>query len=229
MTTTEASLPRVREIIDEYLSRGFGGIFLRPLSPYGFAIKTKSYRAYNSTRWLEFYKQGLDYIIKVNREGIRFQEFFASVILSKMLTSQDPGYVDLMNPAGIGLGALVYNYDGSVYASDESRMLAEMKDDSFKIGDVHNNTYEEIVTSSRLLDPLEQSFTLSAPMCTDCAYEPYCGAEPVYHHATSGDYLGRKPESDFCDRNMSIFKLLISKMETDPFCKQLFVSWANRT
>src|SRR2546426_8513963 len=39
MTTTEASLNRATEIIDEYLAQGFGGIFLRPLSPYGFAIK----------------------------------------------------------------------------------------------------------------------------------------------------------------------------------------------
>src|SRR5262249_7905493 len=43
MTTTEASLNRVKEIIDEYLGQDFNGIFLRPLSPYGFAIKTKSY------------------------------------------------------------------------------------------------------------------------------------------------------------------------------------------
>jgi hypothetical protein len=34
------------------------------------------------------------------------------------------GYVDLRSPAGAGLGALVYNYDGSVFASVEGRMLA---------------------------------------------------------------------------------------------------------
>ena len=33
---------------------------------------------------------------------------------------------------------LVYNYDGDVYASDEGRMLAEMNDDTFKIGNVHS-------------------------------------------------------------------------------------------
>src|SRR5205085_12663509 len=56
MTTTEASLNCVGDIIDEYLAQDFKGIFLRPLSPYGFAIKTKAYRAYNSERWLQFYK-----------------------------------------------------------------------------------------------------------------------------------------------------------------------------
>lgn len=46
MTTTEASLPQARDIVDEYLRHDFTGIFMRPLSPYGFALKTKFYRAY---------------------------------------------------------------------------------------------------------------------------------------------------------------------------------------
>ena len=58
--------------------------------------------------------------------------------------------------------------------------------------------------SDALLEPLEQSFTLSAPMCSDCAFEPYCGADPVYHYATTGDFVGRKPLSGFCRRNMAI-------------------------
>lgn len=228
MTTTEASLPLVRAIIDEYRAQEFQGIFLRPLSPYGFAVKTRSYRAYNTERWMAFYTEGLDYIIELNRQGQDFVEYSASTILKKMLTSEDPGYVDLMSPAGIGIGAVVYNYDGSVYASDESRMLAEMGKDQFRLGHVLTHSYQEIFTSPNLLDPLEASFAYSVPMCHDCAFEPYCGADPVFHYATSGDYLGRKPESDFCHRNMAIFRYLIQKMESDPFVKRLFMVWANR-
>src|SRR5262249_26991263 len=110
MTTTHASLARVRDIIDEYLRLDFGGIFLRPLSPYGFAVKTRNFRSYNVEEWLAFYREGLDYIIEINRTGLPFQEYYASTILTKMLTSQDPGFVDLMNPAGIGIAGVVYNY-----------------------------------------------------------------------------------------------------------------------
>src|SRR5438132_4397308 len=45
----------------------------------------------------------------LNRQGLDFREYYASTILTKMLTSEDPGYVDLMSPAGIGIGAVVYN------------------------------------------------------------------------------------------------------------------------
>jgi His-Xaa-Ser system radical SAM maturase HxsB len=227
MTTTAASLTRVRDIVDEYVAQGFDDIFLRPLSPYGFALKTKSYAAYRVEQWLDFYREGLNYIIELNKRGTRLREHYASLILKKMLTSDDPGYVDLMSPAGIGIAAIVYNYDGGVYASDESRMLAEMGDQTFKIGDVGTSTYEEILMSPRLLDAIEESFAYSVPMCNECAFEPYCGADPVFHYCRSGDFVGRKPESEFCRRNMGVFRYLIQRMEDDASVRQLFLRWAN--
>ncbi len=228
MTTAPASLPRVRDIIDEYLKHDLDGIFLRHLSPYGFAIKTKSFDAYNVDRWLEFYREGLDYIVELNKQGVRFTEHFASLLLTKMFTSSDPGFVDLMNPTGAGISAVVFNYDGDVYASDESRMLREMGDTTFKIGNLHTNTYEEIFTSEVLLNALDDSFTMSAPMCSDCAFEPWCGAEPVFHHAIFGDVLGRKPESEFCKRIMGVVRHLLKTMQTDPEAKEIFMRWANK-
>lgn len=228
MTTSPASITRVKDIIDEYLKFGFDSIFLRHLSPYGFAVKTKSYQAYNAERWLEFYREGMDYILDLNKRGIRFSEQYSSILLTKMLTANDPGFVDLMNPSGAGIAAVVFNYDGDVYASDESRMLHEMGDSSFCIGNVQHNTYEEIFTSKGLLDALEDSFTLSAPMCTDCAFEPWCGADPVFHHAMFGDVVGRKPESEFCKRTMGIVHYLLDTMRKDEVAKEIFMRWVNR-
>ena len=228
MTTTTRSLDRAREIVDCYLEQGFNEIFFRPLSPYGFAIKTKAYSAYDAQRWLEFYEEGLNYVLELNRQGVDFIERYAATILKKMLTNDDPGYVDLTSPAGIGIGALVYNYDGDVYASDEGRMLAEMGDTTFRLGNVHSDSYADIMLSESLLQPLEESFAFSAPMCTDCAFESYCGADPVYHYATTGDFVGRKPQSGFCHRNMSIFKLLLDRYENDPEARAIFLEWAGR-
>jgi His-Xaa-Ser system radical SAM maturase HxsB len=227
MTTTKLSLGRVRDIVDEYVAQGFRGIFLRPLSPYGFAIRTKSFKSYDVDEWLEFYFAGLDYILSLNRSGYAFTEFYAATILAKMLTPFEPGFVDLRSPAGIGIGAIVYNYDGDVYASDESRMLAEMGDKTFKIGNVHRDRYEDIILSDALLDPIEESFAASVPMCSDCAFEAFCGADPVFHHATQGDFVGRKPLSAFCKRNMSIFRRLFTLMRGDDEVRRIFVRWAN--
>ncbi len=226
MTTTRSSLGRVREIVDTYVEQGLTSIFLRTLSPYGFAIKTKSFDAYDVDHWLPFYEEGLDYVIELNSKGVPMVEQYAALILKKMLTNDDPGYVDLTSPAGIGIGAIVYNYDGDVYASDEGRMLAEMGDKTFRLGNLHEDSYEEIMLSDALLAPLEESFAPSAPMCQDCAFETYCGSDPTYHHATSGDFLGRKPTSGFCRRNMAIFKLLLDRYEGDAATRALFQTWA---
>jgi His-Xaa-Ser system radical SAM maturase HxsB len=228
MTTTEASLGRAIDIIDEYVKLDLDGIFLRPLSPYGFAIKTKWFKKYDASRWLDFYETGLRYILKLNRAGKRFPEFFASLLLQRMLTDQPLGYVDLRSPAGIGIGALVYNYDGKVFASDEGRMLAEMGDNTFELGDLATSTYESLVTSDALINQVGGSLSQCSPECSTCAFEAHCGSDPVYHHATQGDVTGIKPLSGFCERQKGIMKLLIQILNDNPEDAAILRSWIRK-
>jgi uncharacterized protein len=181
MTTTEASLDRPENIIDEYLRLDLDGIFLRPLSPYGFAIKTKQFDRYRSRDWLKFYERGLRYILDINKRGRHFPEFYASLLLRRILTDVPTGYVDLRSPAGIGLGALVYNYDGKVFPSDEGRMLAEMGDRTFELGDLATDDYASLILSDKLIELVGGSLSQCSPECASCAFEPYCGSDPVYH------------------------------------------------
>jgi His-Xaa-Ser system radical SAM maturase HxsB len=228
MTTTDASLGRVRDIIDTYVELGLQHVFLRPISPYGFAMRSRGGNSYDVDKWLAFYEEGLDYIVELNRRGIPVSETYASIVAKKMLTNDDPGYVDLTSPAGIGIGALVYNYDGAIYASDEGRMLAEMEDETFRLGHLLESSYEDVMLSDRLVDPLAESLTLSVPMCSTCAFEPYCGSDPVFHHATAGDYVGHKALSAFCARNMGVFTAILRRYRDDPFARQLLWRWAHR-
>jgi uncharacterized protein len=226
MTTTEASLTQASEIIDSYAELGLRGVFLRPISPYGFAVRGRGGANYDVSRWLDFYATGLGRIVELNRLGVPMVEIYASIIAKKMLTNTDPGYVDLASPAGIGIGALVYNYDGGIYASDEGRMLAEMGDHTFKLGNVHDASYADVMLSDGLLTPLVESLAISAPMCATCAFEPYCGADPVFHHATAGDFTGHKAMSAFCQRNMGVFTLLLRMMRDDSYFRSLMRRWA---
>jgi His-Xaa-Ser system radical SAM maturase HxsB len=213
MTTTERSLEQVESIIDEYIALGLEGIFLRSLSPYGFAVKTKQFHRYDVARWLGFYERGLRYIIEVNKGGKHFPEFYAALLLRRILTDKPIGYVDLRSPAGIGLGALVYNYDGRVFASDEGRMLAEMGDNTFELGSVQSDSYRSLILSDRLVSSVADSLTQSSPECSDCVFEPHCGADPVYHHATQGDVAGIKPLSAFCARQKGLLRLLLTILD----------------
>ena len=225
MTTTRDSLQFPHAIIDEYLRQGFRRIFLRSLSPYGFAVKTAQTTGYETERWLEFYRTALDYILEINRSGVHFVEEYAALILKKMLTPYPIGYVDLQSPSGIGISVLIFNYDGDVYASDEARMLAEMGDKTFRLGNLLTDDYAQLLTGDALLETLWETMAEGVPGCTDCALLPYCGSDPVYHHATQSDRVGHKPTSGFCNKNMSIMKHLIQLMEDQPDVKPIFESW----
>jgi sulfatase maturation enzyme AslB (radical SAM superfamily) len=225
MTTTAASLSRAKDIVDEYVTQGFDGIFLRPLSPYGFAIKTKTYQGYRSDTWNRFYFDGLAYILDLNRQGVPFTEYYAQTIVTKMLAPFSTRYVDLQ--------ARRHRHQCHRLQL-RWRCVPQMRADvgdghkNFRLGNVHQDSYEQIMLSDQLLEPLEQSFLGSVPMCSECAFEPYCGADPVFHFGTQGDYVGRKPESEFCNRNMAIFRHLIQLMRTDESARDIFRRWVFR-
>jgi len=134
----------------------------------------------------------------------------------RLLTDVPIGYVDLRSPAGIGLGALVYNYDGRVFASDEGRMLAEMGDRTFELGHVTKDDYTSLILSDKLIGLVGGSLAQCSPECASCAFEPHCGSDPVYHHATQADPVGIKPLSEFCARQKAVLRLLIELLEDSP-------------
>jgi len=227
MTTTAASLTRGREIIDEYVRHGFTGIFLRKLSPYGFAVKTQMLRRYDWRDWLRFYANGLDYIVELNQQGIAIREELASIVLQKMFRPTASGYVDLQSPAGIGISAIVYNYDGGIYASDEGRMLAEMGDHTFRIGALGDDapaSLPDLLGQSRLLDIIDASMQEASPRCYECAFAPFCGSDPVYHHTTQNDYVGDKSRSGFCGTTIGVVTHLLKLLEV-PASRDVLLGW----
>jgi uncharacterized protein len=224
MTATAESLKQPEAIIDEYVRLGFTSIFLRYISPYGFAAKTSAHIGYETGQFIEFFKRGLQHIIKLNVAGVRIHEVYSRLLLQRMLTPYATNYIDLQSPAGIGMSVLVYNYDGDVYASDEGRMLAEMGDKTFRLGTVHN-THRDLFLDSDLLPTVFETMLEGLPGCSDCALLPFCGSDPVFHHRTQGDIAGHRPTSAFCKRNMELMRHLIRLLEDDLQAASILRSW----
>ncbi|KAF1717920.1 His-Xaa-Ser system radical SAM maturase HxsB [Pseudoxanthomonas yeongjuensis] len=212
-TLTSRSLQVPTDIIDEYRKLGFHSISLRPLSPYGFARKTAVRNGYGISDFLRFYEVALGHILAVNRQGYAMEETYGSLLLSQLLTPFSHGYVDLRSPTGAGLGTVVYDYDGQVYPSDEARMLAAMGDDTFSMGRV-DQPVSTWLTSPAMKAVIEAGVAEALPGCSDCAYVPLCGADPIDHYARQGNCIGHRPTSDFCRKQMGLFDLLLEKLET---------------
>jgi His-Xaa-Ser system radical SAM maturase HxsB len=227
MTTTNLSLDFPNEIVDEYYRLGFNNIFLRPISPYGFARHNAKKNKYETEQYLAFYKVALNHIIDYNLSGVYLREDYATIILKKMLTPFPVGYVDLQSPAGLINNVIVFNYDGKIYATDESRMLAEMKDFTFQLGDLDNSSYNEIFYGEKSQEISKVFSNESLAGCSECAFQSYCGADPVHHHATQNDMYGYRPTSSFCQRNMEIIRHLFELMANDKKTEKVFRSWVS--
>lgn len=225
LTVTRGALSCPEAIIDEYAQLQFPSIFLRSLSPYGFAKRTHQKIGYSAAEFLTFYDRALAYIVKLNRAGTYLEETYTRLLLQHILTPYPSGYVDLTSPTGAMLGTLVYNYDGSVYASDEGRMLAETGDRMFRLGGV-DDSYDILFSSRQARALLDAGVAEALPGCSDCAFLPYCGADPTYHHAVQGRAIGHRPSSDFCRRQTALFQRLFRLLaQGDNEVLPTLISW----
>jgi His-Xaa-Ser system radical SAM maturase HxsB len=225
MTTSRFSLEHPEAIVNCYRENGFDHVFLRPMHPYGFARRLSPRMTYDAPRFLEFFKRCLLHILDLNRKGEWFVEDYSAIILKKMLTPFPVGFVDLQSPSGLVTGVAVYNYDGGVYASDESRMLAETGDTSFRLGHV-SDSYEELFLSPGARRMTSLSVNESLAGCADCGLQSYCGSDPVRNHAQHGDIEGYRPTSAFCAINMEIIRFLLELMDRDAEAEAIFRRWA---
>ncbi|MBG6291080.1 His-Xaa-Ser system radical SAM maturase HxsB [Pseudomonas nitroreducens] len=227
-TLTAKSLEQPRAIIDEYVKQGFSSISLRPLSPYGFATKSAQRLDYPMGHYVRFYKEALAYLLELNQQGIYLAEGYTALLLNNILTPFSSGYVDLRSPMGAGTGALVYNYDGYVYPSDEARMLLEMGEGGLRLGSVRQ-PLRELLNSPVMHLLLEAGIAEALPGCSDCALVPYCGADPIEHFARQGDPIGHRAFSSFCDKNMGLLRHLFGLLrDGDDGTQRVLLSWLTR-
>ena len=226
LTLSQASLDVPEEIVDEYVRLELPSVFVRELNPYGLAAQSSSSLHYELDDWFVFYKRVLAYTIHLTLSGVPIREEYSALLLRRMLTSHATGFVDLQSPTGSALSVMAYDFDGSIYVSDEGRMLAAMGDYQFKIGHVEENSFSEVITSPAVLDLVSETMCEVVPGCSDCAYLPWCGSDPVRHYRTQGDVVGHKPTSDWCRKNMMVMQHLITLLDSDPAAARVLRQWA---
>lgn len=211
-TITRHSLPRWKEIVDQYVSLGCRAIFLRVLDPFGFAATSSKTLGYSMSEFLEFYTNAFEYILELNKQGTQVMERMAAIMLAKIMGGYDPNYLDLRTPGGGAIGQIGYHTTGRIYTSDEGRFVAAMGDEFFHIGDVRKDKLADVMGSSKVRALVLASTNEGLPGCSTCAYKVYCGQQPEYNYVTQGSIQGRMPESTWCQKHMGIFDLLVRKL-----------------
>lgn len=226
-TVTKHTLHSPEDFVGAYFYEDLENIFIRPLSPFGFAAHKLNTLGYTAEEFFSFYKKCMALIFEYNQQRC-FIEDTARIHLTKLYRPKESGYVDLQSPAGYLLGALVFNYDGKVFGSDEARMLYEStKSDELILGHIDSNP-EDIYRNNHAEHLLADTFLSCAPGCDECAYQPFCGADPLHHLATQGEHIGHKAHSFFCKLERMQFDYIVSLLQSKSHEKDILLSWLNR-
>ena len=128
-TVTKYSLAYPKEIVDEYIKLNISRIQLGFLEPLGRAENLWKSIGYTYKDYLDFYFKAIDYIIYLNiKKEIPVYEKGLLLLLRSVLTQNNSRHraIDIAN-------RLAYDCKGNIYPSDETRIIGEEKDFTFKI------------------------------------------------------------------------------------------------
>lgn len=224
--TSETLKHSPSEIIDSCRDLGIQRLYSRPVEPYGFAGLTISKLGSPEEKMFEFLEEYLEAIIATNDSGFDFWDYGFGLYLSQLYRSEFGAHVDLQSPAGYALSACILNYDGVVYGSDESRMLVErLGAEAPNLKIIEANEPTKILNEEAHEDILASSFSECSPHCEQCAYQPFCGSDPIHHLYTQGDFVGFKTDSTFCRYSMFMFDLLVRKISGGKITPGLVQKW----
>ncbi len=219
-TISKHSLSYGKEIVDEYVKWGFPNIRIRQLNDAGFAAERWKEVGYSADEFMRFYKDTLEYIIDLNRQGVRMHENMATIVLRKILCLKASTYTCFGSPCGAALNQVAYTQDGDIYACDESRSF-----DIFRIGNVRDDTYKGVFTSPQV-QHLVGLTSHVCTMCDTCIWHPYCGSCAVCTYGSQGNLVSKLPMDKECAIRGGLVEHLFHKIIVDPKDRSILLEWA---
>jgi uncharacterized protein len=202
---TKYSFDYGKEIVDEYVKYDLESLRFKYASPVGYA-RLWDKIGYSPKEYVELWKNVLDYILHLNREGTDFREGMTALLMKKIINPVDPNFVDLSMPCGAVFGQTVYDDKGDVYTCDEGRAF-----DIFNLGNVKECTYEDIARSmtAGYMQDLSSGYSF---LCDNCVWKPYCGICVVCAYSTQGNMVSKLPLDFRCQAHKGMLDHLFRKL-----------------
>lgn len=220
-TIERGAVDYVKACVDAGVQR----IYSRPLSEYGYAATTKSTLGYSTQQYLEFFNNLLDEQIARYGSNHPFSDDSISGLLERIYRPQSSNDVDSMSPAGYALSTCVINYDGLIFGSDEARMLFEStKAPSLPIGKLLESEWRPggFNLHQQLL---ESSFIETNVHCETCAYQPFCGLDPVETMREQHGLIGEKPTLSQCQISLGTYDAIFERIKRGVLTEEMVKAW----
>jgi radical SAM protein with 4Fe4S-binding SPASM domain len=206
--STAEQLP---QIIDFFYDQGFSGVALLRAKPLGNAVRTGI--TFGGPPLISAYIKALDHILARNKKsGQSFVERMVQVALLKLLGRQNVGFVDWRNPCGDVIQAITYDVDGEILPADEARSNRSV----FGLGNVRDRTFSEVMADERSYHTANLSLRDAHAACRECAYNPFCGVNPVVEFARTGSVMPKPHESEDCHFTIALLDWVVRNYLDSP-------------
>ena len=218
-TITKESLKYATEIVDEYIQQGFTGLMSRNLNYMGFAKQIWKKLGYTPEEYLDFFRKQVDYILEINKKGVRFTDIKLKFMLQRLLSTDPRTFTCYGAPCGAIVSQIAYDQDGNIFTCDESR-----SDDTFKIGSVYTHTYADVMKESAC-KVIDLTSGLSS-FCDNCVWQPYCGTCMVAVYGAQGNVVSKLAFDHECKIREGQTDYLMKKIIFDKDARAIFQHWA---
>jgi len=193
--------PEPDEIIADFVAMGFQSVFLRRVNHQGYA--RKRHAAKESTKaWLAYHRRFVEAVIRHNavHKDQPIEEYYLAHVLRRIMHGGHNGHTDLRNPAWLARDFLLIDFDGTFYPTDEARMLTRVGVADLSIGSLSAGLDHDRISA------FDDAATNSAdPDCIHCAYQPFCGIDPVDDISRYGRVDLPRHLTEHCRLHMGLF------------------------
>lgn len=206
--------PEPAELIEAFAAFGLTNIFLRPINYHGFARKRHRSAREQGDDWRAYHRRFVEVLIERNwaDQNRVFEETYLGLCMRRIFRPCGERHVDLRSPNPVGEDYIVIDYDGTVYPTDEARMLARSGVINLALGDVFSGWDSEVRQTLN-----RHSSNAGDADCEACAFQPYCGRDLVDELARYGRIDMPRSETEFCRKHMAIFDLAFELLtSSDP-------------
>lgn len=222
-TIDQTAPPEPDDLIAAYTRAGLHSIYLRPINFQGFARKRHKTSRGDHASWWEYHGRFLRRLIEANfaDKSRLLEESYFSLCLRRIFRIGLDRHVDLRNPNPLGIDYLVIDHDGTIYPTDEARMLTRSGTVDLAIGDVLSGVDD---AKRDLLNA--HSTNAGDPECERCPYQAFCGRDIVDDLSRYGRIDLPRHETFFCQRHLAMFDLAMKLIYSDdPATQYSLAKW----
>ena len=145
----------------------------------------------------------------------------------KIFYARDPAFMDIRSPSGLTIWWVAYNHDGKIYASDESRMLWRMWDDSFLMSEgkwTWEENYIDMMNSDIVKIAVQSSTLDGLPWYNDHVYKPYLWVDIIHNYKTTWNIYNPMMVDEKMQLQVAIIDYIFEKLK-NPEDAKVLMSW----